>query len=268
MARRLGTDVIELGRRIYVPEGDCVAPGGVADSSNARTSDGSWKPTVPCPLLAELFPQGVIGATLRQPGDPRRLMPDEKKYVLQAAAKRVHEFAAGRVCSRAALAELGISGAPLLMNDDRSPCWPSGVIGSITHTAGYCGAVVADGALWRGLGLDAEVISHVGEDLRGAICTAEEMAWIDALPADRRPVGIALAFVAKEAVYKSQYIANGGSLDFQEFTVIPGDRELESVVFTVRRSGRRERLAASAFPSSGRFKVIGPLLIAGVAWAG
>ena len=42
------------------------------------------------------------------------------------------------------------------MGEDRAPQWPHGIVGSITHGAGWAGVVVARQSEWRGLGLDIE----------------------------------------------------------------------------------------------------------------
>jgi len=101
------------------------------------------------PILAGLFPQGVVAAELREPADAALLLPEERQSCSGFGSKRLEEFAAGRVCARRALAELGIIGFPLPADDDRRPCWPRDVAGSITHTTGFCGAVVAGRDLRR-----------------------------------------------------------------------------------------------------------------------
>jgi 4'-phosphopantetheinyl transferase EntD len=107
------------------------------------TSSFQNNPASLSPLLASLFPPGVAAAGLRMAGDPSLLFPDETRYLGRAVPKRTREFAAGRLCARRALAEFGVTGYPLRMNRDRRPHWPAPVIGSITHTTGMSGAVVA-----------------------------------------------------------------------------------------------------------------------------
>ena len=53
---------------------------------------------------------------MRVPGDASLLAPEEAAIVANAVPKRVGEFAAGRLCARRALAELGMSRA--------FPSWP------------------------------------------------------------------------------------------------------------------------------------------------
>src|SRR5208282_3247294 len=94
--------------------------------------------------LQSLFPAGVVGAELRAPGDASLLLPAEAEFLGRAVPKRVQEFAAGRLCARRALAEFGIVDFPVRTAHDRQPVWPEFLVGSITHTEGYCAAVVAE----------------------------------------------------------------------------------------------------------------------------
>jgi len=96
------------------------------------------------PTLSRLFLPGVVAADLRGPGDVKLLMPEEARYLGRAVPKRVREFAAGRLCARRALAEFGIVDFAVEVADDRQPVWPASMVGSITHTAGFCAAVAAE----------------------------------------------------------------------------------------------------------------------------
>src|SRR5690606_17543759 len=69
--------------------------------------------------------------------DPERLDPEDFTRwgiaPLKALNKRQTEFLAGRICAHEALRRL--TGAPLILPvaEDRSRCWPAGVVCSITH---------------------------------------------------------------------------------------------------------------------------------------
>ena len=79
--------------------------------------------------------------------------------------KRIQEFAAGRLCARRALGEFGRRGFPIPVARDRQPFWPAGVVGSITHTAGLCAAVVAERSRLAALGVDTELGGAVKPEL-------------------------------------------------------------------------------------------------------
>ena len=57
--------------------------------------------------------------------------------------ERRREFATVRHCARLALRQIGLPPVPILPDPDRAPQWPAGVVGSMTHCAGYRAAVAA-----------------------------------------------------------------------------------------------------------------------------
>jgi 4'-phosphopantetheinyl transferase EntD len=131
----------------------------------------------------------------------------------------VHEFAAGRLCARRALAELGIGDFPLRAGADRSPCWPPTVVGSISHTLGFCGAVVGERRRFVSLGLDIEAAQDLKQELWPRVCTDAELRWIASLPAPSQASAATLVFCAKEAFYKCQYPVTGERLSFDDVHV-------------------------------------------------
>ncbi|MBK7074566.1 MAG: 4'-phosphopantetheinyl transferase superfamily protein [Myxococcales bacterium] len=150
------------------------------------------------------------------------LHPDEARALGPVAEARRAEFAAGRACARAALAALGHAGAPVGRGDDRGPRWPAGVVGSITHCAGYVAAAVAPAAACRALGVDAEPNQPLPADVLTTVASATERRWLAATP----PGAICwdrLLFSAKESVYKAWRPVVGTWLGFEdvELTVDP-----------------------------------------------
>ncbi len=133
------------------------------------------------------------------------LLPAEAQASKKAVLKRVQEFSAGRQCARRLLAEFGIHDFPVKVAEDRQPLWPQGIVGSITHTAGLCAAVVAQRTLLRAVGLDSEVAGSVKSELWPSICTASEIDWLHTLPQAQQAMAATLIFSAKEAFYKCQY---------------------------------------------------------------
>jgi 4'-phosphopantetheinyl transferase EntD len=169
--------------------------------------------------FASLFPAGVVAAELRTPGDPSLLWPEEALAVEKAVPKRVQEFAAGRLCARRALAEFGVRDFALRAAPDRRPVWPELLVGSITHTAGLCAAVVAERGHLVALGLDTETAGAVKTELWPSICVAEEVTWLESLGAAARAVAATMIFSAKEAFYKCQYPVTEQRLNFSDLHV-------------------------------------------------
>lgn len=151
-------------------------------------------------LLSELL-YGMPIVT--REGDPRVLgpvaevWPEERAAVERAVAKRRNEYFATRHLARLALAELTVPGCAILNNSDRSPRWPSGVVGSLSHTDTWCGVALTrptDGIC--GLGIDLERVGSVSLEVEQRISSARELSASD-------PTAASLRFSAKEALYKA-----------------------------------------------------------------
>ncbi|WP_314621563.1 4'-phosphopantetheinyl transferase family protein [Streptomyces stackebrandtii] len=143
------------------------------------------------------------------------LSPREAALVARAAHKRRAEFTTVRACAHDALTALGVAPAPLLPDERGAPGWPPGVVGSMTHCAGYRAAAVAHAHRITALGIDAEPDSPLPEGVLGEIARPEEVTALAALPSDG-PAWDRLLFSAKESVYKAWYPVTRRWLDFHE----------------------------------------------------
>lgn len=182
-------------------------------------SDGSIQPSG---LIAGLFSRRVSAFETRGPVDAETLAAEEAEYVARAVPKRVGEFAAGRACARRGLRELGIKDFALRVGPDRTPLWPPQTTGSITHTSGFCGAVVARRTELAAVGIDAERRDAVHRRLWPRIALPEEIGWLEGLPPDRAGDMATLLFSAREAFYKCQFALTSEWLDFSDVSVSIG----------------------------------------------
>jgi 4'-phosphopantetheinyl transferase EntD len=230
-----------------------------------ETDPISGSPASLSPRLAELFPSGVVAAELSSPVGADVLLPEEARGCESFAPRRLGEFAAGRVCARRALAELGFGRFALRRGADRYPIWPDGIVGSITHTRGFCGAAVAPYGVLRAVGLDAER-GTVGPELWPQICTAAEIAWLGSLPEPDRAIAAAVIFSAKEAFYKCQYGIGGEWLEFHDIAIEIRERApMTNGVFLVWSVHGDKLAGIIARAQVGRFRVDGDLVMTGVA---
>jgi 4'-phosphopantetheinyl transferase EntD len=181
------------------------------------------------PRIAALFPNGAVAYQTHDTVSAATLLPEEQQSLLRAVPKRISEFAAGRACARAALAQLGYGAVALPMGADRAPRWPVGATGSITHTDGYCAAVVAAITQIRAVGLDAEPEDSVKPHLWRRICSPEELASLQSQDEVAAIAVATLIFSAKEAFYKCQHTLTGEWLGFTDISV-----DIESDRFSVR----------------------------------
>lgn len=181
-------------------------------------------------VIASLFPAEV--GTCAGPIDSFSgiLYPEEEAVISRAIAKRRAEFIAGRVCARRALAQMGLPQIAIPAMEDRTPMWPKGFTGSISHSDRYCGAAVARTHEKSGIGLDIELFSRVDIDLLPMICTVDELQFISRTgSAERQRVG-AVIFSAKECFYKCQYQLTHAWLGFHDVGVRV---EAESSLFRI-----------------------------------
>ena len=195
------------------------------------------------PEALALFPAGVAGAELLRPEEAAPLLDAERASLGPAAGPRAQEFAAGRHCAREALAALGLEPDAVPRGPHREPLWPAGIVGSISHASGYCGAVVARDSTCRGLGFDVEEWGRMRPALWRRIATPREIAWLDTQAAEAERWAT-LLFSAKEAFYKAQYPVSAAFLGFQAAAFHPrGDGGFEIELLrelpAVGRSGAR-----------------------------
>jgi 4'-phosphopantetheinyl transferase EntD len=158
-----------------------------------------------------------VAVALTDPRDPvDDLMPEEQAHIARAIPKRRFEFAAGRRAARQALAELGQPSTAIPQAPDRSPIWPDGLTGSITHCDTLCIAALAPQTCHRSLGIDIEPATPLSADLEPVIATPSEQRALAALPPARRLHMAKQIFCAKEALYKAQHPITGLRLEFQD----------------------------------------------------
>ena len=182
-------------------------------------------------MLERILPPAVRSAHTRT-DPPAVLFPVEAALVENAVEKRKREFTTARHCARLALAELGVAPAPILPGTRGAPRWPDGIVGSMTHCAGYRAAAVARRAQAAGIGIDAEVHGPLPEGVIKLVASAGEQARLAALAIARPEVHWdRLLFSAKESVYKVWSPRTGEWLGFEEAEV---SFDPEAATFTAR----------------------------------
>ncbi|GAB7039616.1 MULTISPECIES: 4'-phosphopantetheinyl transferase family protein [Catenuloplanes] len=164
-------------------------------------------------MIEQLLPPGVAWAeTFGDEDCP--LFPAEEAVVARAVEKRRREFVTGRWCARRALATLGLPESPIVPGERGAPGWPPGVVGAITHCAGYRAAVAARTGEIRSLGIDAEPDEPLPAGVLELVSLPEERLWTES--AGRGPHWDRLLFSAKESVYKAWFPLARRWLGFEE----------------------------------------------------
>jgi 4'-phosphopantetheinyl transferase EntD len=165
-------------------------------------------------LLPGVLPEVVATAELYDDPSDLTPLPEEEPLIARSVAKRRNEFVTVRYCARQALGELGVAPVPILKGDKGEPCWPEGIVGSLTHCEGFRGAVVGRRAEVRSVGIDAEPHDVLPKGVLGAISLPVERAELVDLPGglhwDR------ILFCAKEATYKAWFPLTHRWLGFED----------------------------------------------------
>ncbi len=152
--------------------------------------------------------------------DPKELapLPEEEPLIARSVAKRRNEFITVRYCARQALVDLGMQPVPILKGDKGEPCWPDGIVGSLTHCEGFRGAAVGRRDEVRSVGIDAEPHDVLPNGVLDAISLPVERHELQAMPDgvhwDR------VLFCAKEATYKAWFPLTHRWLGFEDAHIV------------------------------------------------
>jgi 4'-phosphopantetheinyl transferase EntD len=212
------------------------------------------------PWVGDLFGPEVRSLSAAPLADEGDLLPAERALVAHAGEARRREFATGRVLARCLLEELGFGGLPLLRGADRAPRWPRAISGSISHCADLCVVVVASREHVPALGVDVEPDEPLEPELWPSVCTARELAALDAAPEGERGRIVRLLFSAKEATYKCVRFVGGPELGFHDVEV---SLERGRGRFDAKWRGAADRDRAGP-DCSGRFAFRGRWIFTGV----
>jgi enterobactin synthetase component D len=151
----------------------------------------------------------------------------------RAVPKRQREYLAGRRCANEALLCAGYpeSFYPA-MGEDRLPIWPSGWIGSISHSGDHAVAIAAAAQHCSALGIDIQ--EQASEKTMNAIgsliAKPEELTPINGLDMHAK---LLLIFSAKESLYKALYPQVRKIQEFDAAKLIQSDAE--TLVFELTR---------------------------------
>jgi 4'-phosphopantetheinyl transferase EntD len=171
-------------------------------------------------MIEGLMPPGVVVSEAWNDPPDVTLPASERALLAHASDKRRREFTTGRHCARDALTRLGVPLVPVLTGPGGEPLWPDGVVGSITHCAGYRAAAVARCTEVAAIGIDAEPHEPLPDGVAEAVTLPGERSQLAAQSA--RAPGTCwdrLLFSAKESIYKVWYPHAHRMLGFDEARV-------------------------------------------------
>lgn len=176
------------------------------------------------------------------------------QLVKEAVVKRKSEFFAGRFCAHRSLAAWNITTDIIGIGDGRSPIWPPGFVGSISHCSAYAVAATAKSDTLFAIGLDVEdiVSSETRKELQKAIFNQNELFLLNG--ASNPDFIFTLIFSMKESFFKAAYPHVKTFFDFPAISMTEVDVNRGRVFFEVNQD------LGSIFQSgclfSGQFKVL------------
>lgn len=144
-------------------------------------------------------------------------LPCAGHAISSEASSREDQFKAGRSCAIQALHSLGVTSASLGQTATGAPAWPVQMIGSITHTLGWIGAVAARRSQsFKSIGLDAERRNRkIRPDLASRVCHPQELRNCP-LSTDEASL---LLFSVRESFYKAAHPLCGLPIGFQQVLI-------------------------------------------------
>ncbi|HET7085689.1 MAG TPA: 4'-phosphopantetheinyl transferase superfamily protein [Rhizomicrobium sp.] len=169
-------------------------------------------------LVRRILLPGIRGAEMEDTGQALFLPSQEQALIATAAEKRRRDFALGRTCAREALEKLGHGHAVIGKAVDGAPLWPAGIVGSITHTKNYAAALAAEARNFSALGVDAERIGGVTQELWPRLMHTAEYDDLKSRAGAGKDIAATLFFSAKEAAFKTG--AMKGALHFRDVQVV------------------------------------------------
>ena len=193
-------------------------------------------------MIEKILPAGVVCVEAFGDREDAVLFPEEEALLVRAVEKRRREFTTARDCARRALATLGVPPAPILPGERGAPQWPPGIVGSITHCAGYRGVAVAHAGDVLAVGIDAEPNDVLPGGVLGAVSAPGERARLrDLSTATPGTCWDRLLFSAKESVYKAWFPLTKRWLGFEDaeitFDIVNGTFDAQLLAGDVKVGG-------------------------------
>jgi 4'-phosphopantetheinyl transferase EntD len=202
---------------------------------------GSHQPFDPLALVSSLVPAGITASGRLAPIDQAATTPypEEEALVATAGTARRADVLTGRSLARAALGELGAPAGPLGRRPDRSPDWPVGFGGSISHAGGWCLVVVARLPSGWSVGIDLERDEPLPAAIVERVLRPDERTR---LAAGRATVhDDVVVFSAKEAVFKAVNPSTGRWLEHHDVDIdLAGPTGRETFTTSFPGRGHRE----------------------------
>ncbi|MFC3656990.1 4'-phosphopantetheinyl transferase [Xanthomonas hyacinthi] len=112
------------------------------------------------------------------------------------------------MAARHALLRLGTPDQEIGTGAFREPLWPTGIVGSITHTRSYAAAIALPASNYTGIGIDIEhlIAAKAQHTVESTALVASERTLLKGLTGDLSyETSLTVAFSAKESFFKGTF---------------------------------------------------------------
>jgi enterobactin synthetase component D len=152
----------------------------------------------------------------------QELTPSNFNLSSAACTKRKNEFYSGRWCAIQCLIQKNESNFAIQIGEDRAPIWPTGIIGSISHSNRLAAALLDESAYCLAIGLDIQPASSqtLAQDLKKTILHPLEIKRFDY---QFNAKLFDLIFSAKESLFKALYPSCSIFFDHQDAEIFKID---------------------------------------------
>lgn len=142
----------------------------------------------------------------------------------QAVGKRKAEFLVGRYVARQSLLSMGLPSPTIHIGSHRSPVWPVGVNGSISHSGdrAFCAINTGQGSI--GLDFERAISMKIANNIKGMILNTAEISICHASQVSFEK-SFTLSFSAKESLFKALYPRVERYFDFLDAEIVAIDEE-------------------------------------------
>lgn len=159
--------------------------------------------------------------------------------IAQASRKRQAEYLASRWLAKRLLTEFGIANFQLKNAKDRSPIWPTGISGSLSHHVSSIFMVISTEPSLVGCDIEFWLTSKVATEIAELIANQQEIAICQAAGLDFAR-SVSLLFSVKEALYKALARTLPEMLDFRAVELNNVDPRLQQVQLILLEQTQRE----------------------------
>ncbi len=168
--------------------------------------------------LNELKELGLFLHFSKEDVDLSLLTDQEAELILNRHASYQQNFIRGRSCAKRALESMGfrMDDLELLRLPDGQVSWPEGVVGSISHTEGFAGAIVGWKSDFQSVGLDIEKKNRVQPTVWDRVFTKNEKETLLQFSKELHAEKATEIFSLKEAFYKFQWPLTNRFLGMRE----------------------------------------------------